>query len=377
MANNLTLDLRPRVLDEVLGLEPQIAALRKILEDGKKPKPFLLTGLFGCGKTTLAYIIAREVQGWEFTGTPQVLEINAANIRGIGPMREIADGAGNYPMVGKYQVIILDEAHQLTKEAQQVLLKEFEQLARPTVWIVCTTNPEKINEGVRDRCTALPPLTGMDAPTRTKLVERAAAFAKYEGPVDAFLAELTKSRVVSPRKILKAFEGLTNGLSPQMAVAASSWDMMPEYFEIAMGVVFGQWDKPFILPWIVDVATKQPKNFKSVADQLKALDDLLGKKKQKEETPATAPAPATEVEGEDPVEEEDTQGRPETSRALRAIVAASLKNQVYKGAAKAQKAADALFILSHCTSPNPFDAGMEWAATVGGLFRVNQKMMGR
>ncbi len=285
----------------------------------------------------------------------------------------MADSAGNYPMVGKYQVIILDEVHQLTKDAQQVLLAVFENKNLPTVWILCTTNPEKINEGVRDRCTALPPLTQMDGATRRKLVERAAAFTKYDGDLQPFLDALAKSKVGSPRKILKAFEGLTVGLTPSQAIAAGSWENMPEYFEIAMGVVFGQWDKGYNLPWITEKETGKPKQFKSVADQLKALDDQL-KKKPKEEAPAPV---AGEAEGEDAVEEDDLQGRPEVARALRAIVAASLKNQVYKGGAKAQKASDALFILAHCTSPNPFDAGLEFAATVGGLFRVNQKLTGK
>lgn len=368
MATNLTLDMRPRNLEEVIGLEPQVAALKKILAESGRPKPFLLTGHFGCGKTTLAYIIAREVQGWEFTGTPVVTEINAAHIRGIAGMREMADNAGNYPMTGKYQVIILDEAHQLTKDAQQVLLKEFERKDTPTVWIIATTNPEKLNEGVRDRCQAMPPLTPMGDADRAKLVARAVEYTAYAGDVKPLLEALAKAKVGSPRKILKAFEGLTNGLTAPQAVAAGAWDNLPEFFEIAMGVVFGQWDKGFTLPWIQEKG--QPKQFKSVADQLKALDDQL-KKKPKEEA---APAPAPEGESEEPVEEEDLQGRPEVARALRAIVAASLKNQVYKGGTKAAKASEALFILSHCTSPNPFDAGMEWAATIGGLYRVNQKL---
>lgn len=371
MAANLTLEMRPATFDAVLGLKNEIAFIKKTIaecaEKGIRPKPFLLKGLYGCGKTTLAYIIAKEVQGWEFTGQPQVREINAANIRGIGPMRELCETAGNYAMVGKYQVIILDEAHQLTKEAQEVLLKEFENKGTPTLWIICTTNPEKINSGVKDRCTEVQ-VVGMDEPTRAQLVGEAAEYSKYAGDFTSLLAELTKAKVQSPRKILKACEAFFNGLDAKTAVASTAFDTMPEYFEIAMGVVFGQWEKGFVLPWIQEKG--KPKEFKGVGDQLKALDDLL-KKKVKE---ATTETPA---DGEEPIEEADIEGRPEVARALRAITAASLKNQVYKGGAKAQKAADALFILSHCVSPNPFDTGLEFAATVGGLFRVWAKMQGK
>lgn len=372
----LNITMRPKEFGEVIGLENEVAAIRNKIDSGGIPRVFLLKGPFGCGKTTLAYVIARYVQGWEFTGTPQVQEINAANISGIDAMRKLVDTAGSFPMVGKYGIIILDEAHKLSKPAQELLLKEFEVPNSPTVWIVCTTDPEKLIEGIRaGRCFTLT-VRGMGETERATLIARAAKEVGHEGDVSDFVTAVTKAKIVSPRQILMAFEAYHNGIPASDAVSAMRWESLPEYFEIAMGVVFGQWDSGYSLPWIKEKETGKPKQHKSVAEQLKALEDRLKKKPKPEETAPVAAGETTADEPE-PVEEEDIQGKPDAARALRAIVAASLKNAVYKGGVKGQRAADALFILSHCTSPNPFDAGMEFAATVGGLYRVNQKVQGK
>jgi DNA polymerase III delta prime subunit len=368
----LNITMRPREFEEVIGLENEVAVIKNVIDSGNIPRAFVLKGPFGCGKTTLALIIAKYVQGWDFTGSPVIEEVNSANVTGIDAMRALIRDSGNYPMVGKYRIIILDEAHKLSKAAQESLLVEFERKGNcPTIWIVCTTDPEKLIEGIRaGRCFTIS-LKGMDDAARAELVKRAAEKVAHEGSLDEFLAALKKSKIVSPRKILMAFQQYHSGMSVADALASMHAEFVPEYFEVVMGVVFGQWDKPFILPWITE--NGKPKQFKPVADQLSALDAASKKKPKKEETSVGA-EDGSDV---DNVEEDDVQGRPEIARALRNMVAASLKNQVYKGGAKANKATTALFKLAHCTSPNAFDAGMEFAATVGGLFSVNQVMAGK
>lgn len=366
---NLTVDMRPKHWDDVVGLDAQIAVLRKTIAEGKL-KPVLLTGDYGCGKTTLSKLIAKEAQGWDSSGEPQITEVNAANVRGIAEMRKIVEDSWTHPMFGgTYQVIILNEAQQLTKDAQQVLLDEFEKTNVPSIWVLTTTDPQKINQGIRDRCLALPPLTGLDAEGRAKLVQKAIEFTGYKGDVSEFLTELSKAKIFSPRKILKCFEGLFNGLSPKDAISTASLEALPEYFEIAMGVVFGQWDKPYTLSWLKE-KSGELKKFKGVGEQLKALDDRLKRKPKAEDA-------AESAEDDNSIEESDVEGKPDVARALRAIVAASLKNQVFKGGDKAQKGAAALFKLAHCVSSNPFDTGSEWACTIGGLYSVHQVMQGK
>lgn len=341
----LTLALRPRTWDEFIGLKQEIAVLRAEIKRAV-PRVFLFKGPFGCGKTSLAYVLARELQGPDFPkDTEPLIERNNANLTGVDSMRELIEVyARSFPAFGPYNIILLDEAHKLSKPSQELLLKEFEVENSQTVYILGSTDPQKLIEGIRaGRCFTIN-VRGLDAIERRELVDRAVAYTKHKGDVLPFMEALIKARVTSPRKILMAFEMHHAGLPPVDAVEAMQAAVLPEYFEIAMGVVFGSWSSPYTL---------FNKQYKSVADQIKALDDSL------------------RGTGEDVVGEEDTAGRPEVARAIRSITAATLKGQVYKGN---RFAAESMFTLAHCTSPAPGDSSMDFALTVGGLFRVNQKM---
>lgn len=377
--STLNISMRPKNFDEVLGLENEKAALLAKIETGNIPRAFTFIGPFGCGKTTLAYIVARAIQGWDFEGTPVVEEINAANLTGVSAMRELADAAGSYPMVGKYRVIILDEAHKLSKPAQELLLKEFESPTSPTVWIICTTDPSKLIEGLLKggRLFAIS-VRGMDAERRKQLVERAAKELGHTGDITEFLTALTKGKVVSPRRILMSFEMYHFGIPAAQAVNSLEIENAPEYFEISMGVLFGQWAAPYSLPMFKD------KKFTGVADLLTALDAKLKRKpKEENETPKEPALVALESDDSSPepeVEEGDLEKRPEVANAIRAVVAATLKNQIARESkkfnpAKAMRAAESLQILANCVPSNSF--GLEFPLVVGALYRVHLKMQGK
>ena len=362
--STLSLTMRPKEFADIIGLEVPVTTLKNKLATGAVPRAFLLKGKFGCGKTTLAHIIAREIQGWEFTGKPCIQELNAADVTGIDGMRELTRTSNSYPQQGKYNVNILDEAHKLSKPAQELLLKEFEAPESPTVWIVCTTEPEKLNEGLRDRCFALV-VEGMNEPQRRQLIERAAAQLGHEGGIEEFLAAVTKGKIDSPRKLLQAFETFHAGTPAGMAVSSVQFESLPEHHEIAMGTLFGQWDKPFSL--------FGGKQFPGVCEQLWLLDERLKKK--------AAAAAAESSDADDAVvDTDDLEGRPAVASALRAITSAMLKNQISRESKKfkfanATKAANCLQIMANCLPANTF--GLEFPLVVGALYRVNQIMSGK
>ncbi len=368
MSSTLTIDMRPREFSEIIGLEEQVTALRGKIETGNVPRAILLFGPFGTGKTTLAYIVARAVQGWDFPADaePQVQEVNAASVTGIDAMRKLCESSQMRPMFGKYGVIILDEAHKLSKPAQEALLKEFESENPSTVWIICTTDPDKLVDGIKaGRCFTLR-TRGMDTENRTKLVARAAKELKHEGDVTEFLTALTKSRIVSPRKILMAFEAYHLGIPAAEAIAGQGYEDLPELHEIAFAIVFGNWEK--------DVADWRDRNkiIKAAGPQLAKLDEKLKKKTKNDE----APAPASEsTDGDVPfIEPEETQNKSTASIALRAIVGAFLKNRIFKGGPRAQVAAETLDFLVKAIPSDQF--ALEWSATVAALYRVNKKLRG-
>lgn len=137
---------RPQTFDEVIGHGSQVAALEHAVKAGTA-RSFLFTGPSGLGKTTLARITARAM------GVKDVIEIDAATNTGIEAMREVTSslmyrGLGE----GGLKAVIVDEAHDLSKQAKESLLKILEEPPEWVYWFLCTTEPTKIGATFRTRC---------------------------------------------------------------------------------------------------------------------------------------------------------------------------------------------------------------------------------
>ncbi len=364
----LSLTMRPRSFDQVIGLETAVKTVKTLLDSGAVPRAFLLKGPYGCGKTTLAHIIAKYIQGALFEGEPDVQEVNGANYRKIDDMRLLCQGCGSYPMLGTYKVIIMDECHQLTKDSKEVLLKELEVPKSPTVWILATTDPQKLNEGIRSRCVVID-VEGMAADARHELIARAAKEVEHEGDIAAFEAEITKNKVTSPRKILQAFQLYHSGTPIAKAVGTQCVENLPEYNDIGFAVCFGKWDSATsMFGGTVEV--------KPLGQLLKELDERLKKK----------PAPDSETaEKEDAIESDDLDSKTEVATALRAVVGAFLKGQIlptiqkngtfkYKQQVQRDKAQKAMQALAGMIPSTAFE--LQWSGIIATLYRVNQIMQG-
>lgn len=157
---------RPRTFEGVVGNDMSVQVLRSILSMDKvrRPHALLLRGPSGCGKTTLARIFAREL------GCRSPIEINAANTRGIDSVRELVTRL-HAPLNREVTVCILDECHELTKQAQEALLKPLEEPPENVYYVLCTTDPGAIIETVRNRLTEVPVQPSI-APELAILVDR-------------------------------------------------------------------------------------------------------------------------------------------------------------------------------------------------------------
>lgn len=144
-------NFRPSNIDEVFGQTQVVETIRPWVSNSEvMPNSILFAGDYGCGKTTLARILAHSITN----NKQDVREINAAEARGIDDVRgwiEQASLAG----WGGYKTFIIDELHQMTNAAQSALLKVIEEPPNKTKFFLCTTEPGKLLKTIRSRCIVL------------------------------------------------------------------------------------------------------------------------------------------------------------------------------------------------------------------------------
>ncbi len=139
---------RPDVWSDVIGQEHIVSVLEGSIKLNKIAHAYLFSGSRGTGKTTIARIFAKALG----VTANDIYEIDAASNRGIDDIREIRSGVSAFPLESKYKVYIIDEVHMLTKEAFNALLKTLEEPPTHVIFILATTETDKIPETVLSRC---------------------------------------------------------------------------------------------------------------------------------------------------------------------------------------------------------------------------------
>lgn len=182
--NNLVLyrKYRPKTFSEVIGQEHIVQTLTNAISSGDVSHAYLFCGPYGSGKTTMARLLAKAIncqtrnnkisdpkyQNVEISSEPcdrcnscieinqrnaiDLIEIDAASHRGIDEIRDLKQGIGFVPSKSEYKVYIIDEVHQITKEAANALLKTLEEPPTHAVFVLVTTEPYKMIPTIISRC---------------------------------------------------------------------------------------------------------------------------------------------------------------------------------------------------------------------------------
>lgn len=164
---------RPQAFADVRDQDHIVSVLEGAIRKGEIPHAILFSGTRGTGKTTLARLFARAIG----TSDIDLYEIDAASNRGIDDVRELKEAVHTLPYESEHKVYIIDEVHMLTKEAFNALLKTLEEPPAHVVFILATTEEEKLLDTILSRCQVF----RMRSPSREVLARTVIDVAKQEG----------------------------------------------------------------------------------------------------------------------------------------------------------------------------------------------------
>ena len=154
MAQALYRKYRSKKLDEIVGQKPITTALNNAIKNGQISHAYLFTGPRGVGKTSVARILAHEINNIPYTSDQlpmDIIEIDAASNRRIDEIRDLREKVNIAPVSAKFKVYIIDEVHMLTREAFNALLKTLEEPPAHVIFILATTEAHKLPETIISR----------------------------------------------------------------------------------------------------------------------------------------------------------------------------------------------------------------------------------
>ncbi len=286
---------RPGRLSDVIGQEHVTVPLARAIDTGRAHHAYLFTGPRGCGKTSTARILARSLNCVEGptsepcgvcqscldlapngAGSIDVVEMDAASHRGIDDARELREKAMYAPAASRYKVYIIDEAHQLTVDAANALLKLIEEPPAHLKFVFATTEPDKILATIRSRTHHYP----YRLVTARRLQEHLAWVAEQEGVPAApeALALVARAGAGSVRDALSILGQLIAGTGPEglsypEAVAQLGVTDATMLDEVVDALAAGDGAAMFSVVDRVVEAGLDPRRF--AADLLERLRDLV------------------------------------------------------------------------------------------------------
>ena len=236
MAESLAVKYRPREWEEVCGQTSIVKILSRQLTLKEFKNVYLFAGASGCGKTTLARIFANKING----GVGNPIEIDAASNNGVDNVKSIIKNAQERSIDSKYKIFIVDECHMITTQGWNAFLKCIEEPPTYTIFIFCTTDPQKIPETIKNRVQRFTfNRIGIDQiRDRLAFICRQEGFTNYEESVD-YLSKLSEGGMRAAITYLDKCSSYSTDLSINNVLAAIGNYSYDTFFSLVNNMIDG------------------------------------------------------------------------------------------------------------------------------------------
>ena len=231
---SLSTKYRPQDFDDVIGQEAVVQILKRQLETGTFVHSYLLCGASGCGKTTLARIFAKKLNG-NYDG---IIDIDAASNNGVENVRNIIKSAQERSVSSKYKVFIIDECHSITIQGWQAFLKCIEEPPAYTIFIFCTTDPQKVPVTIQNRCQkhVITKLGLKQIKDRLRFICRE-EHLKVDDSTLQYIARLSNGSLRQSITYLEQSLGIDGNLSIENVIRATGGSVYDTYFKLANSII--------------------------------------------------------------------------------------------------------------------------------------------
>lgn len=233
---SLGVKYRPSAWTEVTGQESAVMILKQQVLTKSFKNAYIFSGASGCGKTTCARIFANEINN----GQGHPIEIDAASNNGVDNVRQISDNANARALDSEYKIYIIDEAHALSNQAWQAFLKTIEETPKYTIFIFCTTDPQKIPDTIKNRCmrfnfTRIP---SYQIKSRLEYVCQREGFTNYQNACD-YISRICKGEMRNALSLLETCADYSNDFSINNVIKAIGDFSYDIFFTITNSIIDG------------------------------------------------------------------------------------------------------------------------------------------